>query len=149
MLQAEFERLPKVALVVEDDEPISDALRALLQEEGFEVMTSSTVARARHLLFDLQQPIGVAVLDLWLADGDGEALIEELHERGRRSPACVILSAFVDRAVPLAATYGIPYVVKPFDVAVVAATVVVAHERAMRPHRISTAASSGMRRAVK
>jgi two-component system nitrogen regulation response regulator NtrX len=145
----EESRLPKVALVVEDDAPISDSLRGLLEDEGFEVMTSSTLARARHILFASSHPVGVLVLDLSLADGDGEALVEELHERGRLSPAVVILSAFADRAVPLAATYAIPHVVKPFDVAVVAATVVVAYERGMRPQRLSTSSSSGMRRALK
>ena len=126
---------PRTALIVEDDAVLTSTLVGLLEDEGFEVTTASTLERARYILFESKHPMGVVLLDLALADGDAEPLLEELHRVGPRAPAVVITSAFAQRAVPLAMTYGVPHVVKPFDVNVVAATVAVAFDHVLRPRR--------------
>lgn len=127
--------LPRTALILEDDKSLASTLTSLLEDERFDVTTSATLERARYILFQSTHPIGVVLLDLALLDGDSEPLLEELHRAGPRAPAVVITSAFANRAVPLAMAYGVPHVVKPFDVNVVAATVAVAYDHALRPRR--------------
>ncbi len=125
----------RAALVVEDDATIRDTVAALLEDEGFEVTTATTLARARHVLFESKHPVSVVLLDLSLADGDGAPLVEELHRAGARSPALVLLSASPQRLIPLATTFAVPYVMKPFDVGVLATTVAVANDQRMQPHQ--------------
>jgi DNA-binding NtrC family response regulator len=128
----------RVALIVEDDDGLRRTVVGLLQDEGFEIETANTLSRARYILFESRHPVGVVVLDLQLADGDGAPLLRELEAEGTASPAVVITSAFANRAVPLAEEYAVAHVVKPFDVAVLAATVTVAFEQCMRPRSSST-----------
>jgi two-component system OmpR family response regulator len=126
----------RTALVVEDDNVIRKAFAELLEDEGFEVMTASTLERARYILFESTHPVGVLVLDLVLPDGDGAGLLDELDHMGIRAPACVVLSAAVARAKPLALSHGIPLLTKPFDVEVAVPTVVVAFENMIRPRSV-------------
>ncbi len=139
---------PRVALIVEDDETLRHALTGLLEDEKFEVMTATSAARARYVLFDSSHPVGVVVLDLSLSDGPGDSLIEALNQHGSGSPAMVLVSADAQRVVPLATAYAIPYLTKPFDMNVLATTIVVAYEHGLRPHKNSTSGRSGMRRRV-
>lgn len=125
---------PRTALVVEDDETARTTLAGLLEDDGFEVMTASTITRARYVLFESRHPVGVLVLDLSLTDGDGEALLDELYKNEGKSVPAMLLSADRRRAIRLADAYGIPFVTKPFDLHEVAATVAVSFENDVRPH---------------
>lgn len=126
----------RTALVVEDDRLIREAFAELLEDEGFEVMTASTLERARYILFQSTHPVGVLILDLVLPDGDGEQLLNELDRMGIRAPACVLLSADAARARPLALAHGLPLIEKPFDADVAAPTVAVAFENMIRPRAL-------------
>ena len=124
----------RTALIVEDDESIRDTLTGLLEDEGFEVMTASTLGRAHYVLFESRHPVGVVVLDLGMPDGDGETLVEALYARDAKSIPVVVLSAMTERASKLAARFSLQFLSKPFDVAMVAAMVLVAFENDVRPH---------------
>lgn len=125
---------PRTVLIVEDDETVRTTLAGLLEDDGLEAMTASTLTRARYILFESRHPVGVLVLDLSLTDGDGEALLADLYENDEKSVPAVILSADRQRAIRLADAYGIPFVTKPFDLQEVAATVAVSFENDVRPH---------------
>src|SRR5206468_568036 len=69
----EREKLP-VALVVDDDDAIRDALAEVLRDERYVVATAEDGRRALELLKSGLRP-SVVLLDLWMPDVDGhEAL---------------------------------------------------------------------------
>jgi CheY-like chemotaxis protein len=67
----------RTILVVEDDPVISEILRILLEDDGFQIVTalngSEALERAR------EQPPDLITLDLMLPDMDGYRLLDELH----------------------------------------------------------------------
>ena len=119
-------------LIVEDDPTISTALVGLLEDENFEVMTASDLRRARYVLFESRHPVGVLVLDLALPDGNGEDLLAEMSQRAV-APPTVLVSAIAERAERAAVAFGLPHAPKPFDLTLVAASVVVAFDNDLRP----------------
>lgn len=124
----------RTALVIEDDATIRESLANLLEDEEFEVMTASTLQRARYILFESSHPVGVVVLDLGMPDGDGAALAEELCERDQQSVPVVLLSADGIRAEKLAVSLGIPSIAKPYDADRTAAAITMAFENDVRPY---------------
>src|SRR5919107_174884 len=85
-------------LLVDDHASTREALASTFEGEGFEVVgQAGSLAEARQLLEELQQPIDVAVLDLGLQDGYGGDLIEELREKNPQAQA-LVLSASLDHA---------------------------------------------------
>ena len=85
-------------LLVDDHASTREALASTFGGEGFEVVgQAGSLAEARQLLEELQQPIDVAVLDLGLQDGYGGDLIEELREKNPQAQA-LVLSASLDHA---------------------------------------------------
>jgi two-component system sensor kinase FixL len=75
------ERAPRL-LIVEDDQAQLRTLTAIMQDEGFEVISCSTASAAlEHVGRD---DVGVAVLDLRLPDLSGTELLEKLRERDSR-----------------------------------------------------------------
>ena len=123
----------RTALIVEDDEVMCRALAELLEDEGFEVMTSTTLERARYVLFRSSHPVGVLLLDLSLPDGDGETLLGELSA-ANHAPPTVLISAFRNRVDDAAETFGLPRAPKPLDLSLVATSVTVAFDNDIRPH---------------
>lgn len=70
----------KHVLIVEDSEIVTDALRVLFEESGYEVSLAHTLAEARTVASRAQ--VDVAIVDLRLPDGDGVALAQEWRESG-------------------------------------------------------------------
>lgn len=119
-------------LIVEDDSTLREALVGLLEDEQFDVMTASTLERARYIIFESTHPVGVMLLDLQLTDGAGETLLDELAGHPK-APPVVLISAKADRMAPAANAYGVPALRKPLDLAVVVASVNTAYENRLRP----------------
>jgi DNA-binding NtrC family response regulator len=119
-------------LVVEDDRVLCETLVGLLEDEKFDVMTASTLTRARYIIFQSTHPVGVLLLDLQLADGAGETLLDELSAYAK-APPVVLMSARADRAAPAGSAYGVPALSKPLDLAVVVASVRTAFEQRLCP----------------
>lgn len=97
--EAEQEEEEVHILLVDDHATIRDALAATFeQEEGFEVVgQAGSMVEARRMLQETEQPIDMAVIDLWLPDGYGCDLIKELREKNPGAQA-LVLSASLDRA---------------------------------------------------
>lgn len=125
---------PRTALVVEDDPTIRQALAGLLEDDGFEVMSAATLERARYILFESSHPVGVMVLDLGMPDGDGVELLRVVAQRAQPTVSVVLLSATPERVQKIANEYAVPFLTKPFDLNVVAATIGAAFENDVRPY---------------
>ena len=67
-------------LVVEDDSSLRLAVTDNLEDEGYAVVATASLAAARTALS--AQPFDVVVLDLMLPDGDGTELCRELRKAG-------------------------------------------------------------------
>lgn len=68
-------------LVVEDDEPIAEAVAYALAREGYAVERAGTLAAARAWLAKLAR-VDLVILDLTLPDGSGFTLLGELRALG-------------------------------------------------------------------
>jgi DNA-binding NarL/FixJ family response regulator len=85
-------------LLVDDHATIREALASSFEREGFEVVgQAGSMAEARKLLEEVEQPADVALIDLGLPDGYGADLIKELREAHPQAQA-LVLSASLDRA---------------------------------------------------
>jgi DNA-binding response OmpR family regulator len=102
------------ALVVEDEESISEPLAAALSRAGFEVRIAGTAADGLRL-FGVERP-DVVLLDVMLPDGDGRDVLHEL--RPSRVPVVLLTarSDQIDKVVGLELGAD-DYVTKPFDTA--------------------------------
>lgn len=76
-------------LIVEDDLAHLYALRTLFEREGWQVSESRTLAGA---LAQLDPPPDWIILDLGLADGDGEVLLDHVRGAGLPSRVAVVSS---------------------------------------------------------
>jgi len=68
-------------LLVEDHELARRATRALLEEEGFEVLEASDIATAEHVWGAVGGEVAAVISDIGLPDGDGVEWVEALRVR--------------------------------------------------------------------
>ena len=106
-------------LVVEDEAGLARMLARTLDAAGFRVDTAEGLRDARELLARSCAPGGhpysAVLLDLVLADGRGEALIEDLAALSPR-PGVAALTAMADGASALRLlARGVPTIPKPID----------------------------------
>ena len=101
-------------LIVEDDAIISSGLEYAILQEGFEVVTASTVSEARSLIGD--ESISLALLDLSLPDGNGYTICQEI--KAKRDIPVIFLTAVDDEGnVVKGLDMGADdYITKPFRI---------------------------------
>lgn len=82
----------RMVLVIDDEEPIREGLRLLLQEWGFQVMTAANAAQTEQVVMALEGRVDLVLSDLHLGDGpDGTEIIAEVRRLcGRDVPAILI-----------------------------------------------------------
>lgn len=71
---------PAKVLVVEDDDNLRLAVSDNLEDEGYDVMSTRTAAKADDYVN--RYPFDLIVLDIMLPDGDGFTLCKQWRERG-------------------------------------------------------------------
>jgi DNA-binding response OmpR family regulator len=116
-------------LVIEDDETINETLCALLRDEGYQATCVTTLAAAQTFLAECEP--ACVLMDLHLPDGSTERLLTDLSKRGC-APRSILMSAS-QVASRVAGRFGIPLVLKPFDVDIVLAAIRSVIERDHRP----------------
>jgi len=101
------------ALIVEDEDRLAQSLERGLREAAWTVDTTSTVAKAWHLV--RINPYDAIVLDLGLPDADGSALLHKLREARIDTPVLILTArgSVEDRVAGLNAGAD-DYLPKPF-----------------------------------
>ena len=79
-------------LIVDDEPNILTSVGAALERMGHKVVTAASIAETRRLLDD---SIEAALLDVWLADGDGIDLLSYIRKRYPRVE-CVMISGHAE-----------------------------------------------------
>ena len=108
-------RLPAPrALLVDDEPPHLEAMRALVERQGFETRTAGSLDEARKLL--LEASFDLLVTDLQLPDGTSLELLPLLDERPAMDLVLVTGHASVDTAVEALRGGATDYLTKPIEV---------------------------------
>ena len=99
-------------LVVDDDDPTRDALRAVLEDAGATVLTASSAAEARHIVFASTPDLLIS--DIAMPEEDGYALLRSLRAANVNTPAIALtaLARREDAEAARAAGYQM-YLIKP------------------------------------
>ncbi len=101
-------------LIVDDDELFTAALVALLNELGFEVLTSTTCAEGIQAITN-EEPV-LVMCDLRLKDGSGDQLVVHVQERVKERPPGIVLMSGNLPAAQEARVKPDYYLAKPFGV---------------------------------
>ncbi|HEX7931968.1 MAG TPA: response regulator [Paraburkholderia sp.] len=88
-LEARLQQRLKRVLVIEDDAPMRESIRALLQSENTEIVAVATLAEALNYLESIS--FDCVVTDLALPDGTGYDLLERLAANSRHAALPVIV----------------------------------------------------------
>jgi len=102
------------ALIVDDDERFVQALSNLVEQEGFQVSTATSLQEARGYLARVIPD--VALIDLMLADGEGIELIRELAMTAATKLIMVTGFAGVDNTVEALRAGVVDVLTKPLDI---------------------------------
>lgn len=98
--------IPQMVLVVDDEEPIREGLRVLLQEWGYQVITAANAAQAELAASALEGHVDLVLSDLHLGDGpDGVEVVAAVRRLcGRDVPAILVTGETAPEQIqPLAA----------------------------------------------
>ena len=100
-------------LIVDDEANIRSFIGAILESNGYQVLTAATCAQGQ-MMFASHRP-DLILLDLGLPDEDGSALIRTVREAGCAAPI-LVLSARSDESEKIAALDlgANDYITKPF-----------------------------------
>ena len=105
----------KRILVVEDDLALSAGLCFELDAAGYTAIPAYNCAKARHL-FQQEQQLALALLDVNLPDGSGFALCRELKEERPELPVIFLTANDLEQDVLTGFDMGAEdYVTKPFN----------------------------------
>ena len=101
-------------LIVDDEPSVLDVLSILLEAEGYEILTASSLTEARRQL-TTEQP-KLVLCDIMMPDGNGLDLLREIKEK-RASTSVVMMTAYTSTKAAIEAMKlgAYDYVSKPFD----------------------------------
>jgi two-component system, sensor histidine kinase len=110
-----FGQTEQMILVVDDEEPIREGLRLLLQEWGFGVMTAADAAQAEQAVSALEGRVDLVLTDLHLGPGpNGVDVIGSVRRLcGREVPAILVTGDAAPDQVQQVALTGDPVLFKP------------------------------------
>ena len=106
---------PQMVLVVDDEEPIREGLRLLLQEWGYQVIAAADAAQAEQAVTALEGRIDLVLTDLHLGPGPGghEVVVQVRRLCGRQVPAILITGDTAGEALRAVAAGADPVMFKP------------------------------------
>lgn len=100
-------------LVVEDDFYLRRNLKEILVDNGFSVVTASSVGEAVHYV-QIERDIDLYLLDIWLPDGDGFEVCKEIRRKNHRPVIFLSVCEDEESVVKGLTLGGDDYVVKPY-----------------------------------
>lgn len=101
-------------LLVEDDITFGMMLQTWLEKKGFQVLSATSIARARKSLEE--HPVDLILSDLRLPDEDGIALLQWMSDRGMRIPLIIMTGyAEIQSAVTAMKLGASDYISKPVN----------------------------------
>jgi len=121
-------------LVADDDAPIRETLRLILEDEGYTVLEAANGAQALARLRNVAERL-VVLLDLVMPEPDGVAVLRDVAADmriARRHEYIVVTAvndAFVASVEPFLAAVSAQVVRKPFDIDEVLGAVAIAARR--------------------
>ncbi|WP_088281351.1 hybrid sensor histidine kinase/response regulator [Ideonella sp. A 288] len=84
---------PQMVMVIDDEEPIREGLRGLLQEWGYQVMTAASAAQAEQVTQALEGRVDLVLSDLHLGDGaDGLEAIDGVRRMCRHEVPAILIT---------------------------------------------------------
>ena len=106
---------PQMVLVVDDEEPIREGLRVLLQEWGYQVMAAADAAQAEQAVIALEGRIDLILTDLHLGSGPGgqEVVASVRRLCARDIPAVLVTGDTAGEALRVVAAGADPVLFKP------------------------------------
>lgn len=114
--------MPPRILVVDDEAPMRELLRIILEAEGYHVAEASTLSEAHAQLH--RNRFDLVVCDIYLPDGNGLELIRTARQNNQETPFVVITAHTTPAQAIIALREGaVDYLSKPFDVEVLKAVV--------------------------
>jgi DNA-binding response OmpR family regulator len=116
--------MPKKILAVDDDENILNLEKAILCQEGFEVLTATEPKEALRLLG--QDPVDLVLLDVVMPEMDGFELCRQIKQDPRFKDLPVVFLTARGGGEALAEGFesgGVMYIRKPFTAAKLLAVV--------------------------
>ncbi len=106
---------PAKILIVDDEKPIRDALRMVLEYEGFKILEAADADEAKSVLED-HVDVDVALVDVMLPGRDGLAVLSEIRQRPS-APEVIMISghATVQTAVEATKRGAFEFLEKPLS----------------------------------
>jgi two-component system sensor histidine kinase HydH len=102
---------PRTILCVDDNQPMRENLREILEEAGYRALVAGSCAEA---LVRARDGIDVGLVDVRLPDGDGVKLAGELRELAAGAPMIMLTGyATIESAVAAVRSGAWAYLVKP------------------------------------
>lgn len=113
-MSQESKQNKKKILVVDDDSAILDALSMMLEEEGYDVKTSTN---GKELNLEQYNFPDLVLLDIWMSGVNGKDICRELKHNNRTKNIPVIMISASNDTEQIATECGADgFVCKPFQV---------------------------------
>ena len=106
---------PRMVLVIDDEEPIREGLRLLLEEWGYQAMTAADAAQAEHAAMALEGHVDLVLSDLHLGDGpDGLEAVNSVRRLcGHEVAAILVTGDTAHDEIQRITASGLPVLFKP------------------------------------
>jgi len=121
-------REPAKVLVVDDEESVVVTIKAILELDGYHVLTATSATLARQLV--RQHDLDLVLTDLRLEDGDGLDVLRAVRERSADTVTIMLTGyASLESAIQAIRAGAYDYLVKPSEVEELRSTVARGLER--------------------
>ncbi len=129
-------------LIIDDEIGIRETLAGILEDEGYEAVAVETAKQAEAII--RRESFDLAILDIWLPDGDGLELLERLRAGHFDRPIVMISGhANIDAAVKAIRLGAYDFLEKPLSLSRVVLTVQHALEQSQMARQLD-ALSTGL-----
>jgi two-component system, cell cycle sensor histidine kinase and response regulator CckA len=111
----------ETVLIIEDEPSVRSALKITLETLGYHTLVAGSAAAAVEVLQAHDLQVDLLLCDLAMPDGNGLDLIRGLQQRGYRGK--VLVMSGYGRPLALNQEPDVAFLQKPFELAVLAATI--------------------------